>query len=448
MQEAAFLSTLPLAKLDQKLYKLGRRNILTSTAASTYMFTAFEICDDNGVLIGTNEHNNSLVILDNYNLKKYKAPHICLMGCTGSGKSFTLQTIASRLRRKHVKTYIICPTKGHEFRRKTDAIGGAFIRLSPGSAHCINIMAIPKRDNSVNELLDGENEEQSYLSLHIDFLLIVFSLMHPEMTYLEEQMIDEALMKTYAEFGITVDNASLADPDNPDEFRVMPILGDLHRHLSGNPRMEKIRIALNRFVSGSASPMFNGQTNVDLSNPYTVFDLTYLKNKIMLTAGMFITLYLVWNACQQNRLEQKAIVIDELWQLIGAHSNALAAEYVIEIAKIARAFNTAAIFATQDISDFFSLEDGKYGKAIIAACKCKIILNLEPHEAEKAGEVLNLTATEVHKIKNFERGHGLLSSNGNNIAVRFRASDLERSLISTDPEELRQIYEEERKRKT
>lgn len=85
------------------------------------------------------------------------------------------------------------------------------------------------------------------------------------------------------------------------------------------------------------------------------------------------------------------------------------------------------------------MEDGKYGKAIISACKCKIILNLEPHEAEIAGEILNLTATEVHKIKNFERGHGLLSSNGNNIAVRFQASDLERSLISTDPEELRQI---------
>ena len=441
MQEAAFLSTLPLAKLDAKLYRLGRRNILTSTAASTYMFTAFEICDDNGILIGTNEHNNSLVILDNYNLKKYKAPHICLMGCTGSGKSFTLQTIASRLRRKHVKTYVICPTKGHEFRRKADAIGGAFIRLSPGSPHCINILEIRKRDNSVSELLDGEVEEQSYLSMKIDNLLIFFRLIHPEMSNLEEQILDEALMKTYAELGITNDNDSLIDPEKPDRFKKMPILEDLHRHLLENDKAEQMGIILNRFVGGSARSMFNGQTNVDLSNPYTVLDLTFLKNKIMLSAGMFVALDMVWDIARQNRIEQKAIAIDEVWQLIGAHSNSLAAEYVVEIAKIARAYNTAAIFATQDISDFFSLEDGKYGKAIIAACKCKIILNLEPHEAEKAGEILNLTATEVHKIKNFERGHGLLSSNGNNIAVRFRASDLERSLISTDAEELRQIYE-------
>jgi type IV secretory pathway VirB4 component len=228
----------------------------------------------------------------------------------------------------------------------------------------------------------------------------------------------------------------------------MPILEDLHRHLSDNPRAEQMSIILNRFVNGSAHSMFNGQTNVDLSNPYTVLDLTFLKNKIMLSAGMFVALDFVWDKAQQSRLEQKAIVIDEVWQLIGSNSNALAAEYVVEIAKVARAFNTSAIFATQDINDFFSLEDGKYGKAILAASKCKIVLNLEPHEAEKAGEILNLTATEVHKIKHFERGHGLLSSNGNNIAVRFRASDLERSLISTDPEELRQMVEKKQAAKT
>lgn len=56
-----------------------------------------------------------------------------------------------------------------------------------------------------------------------------------------------------------------------------------------------------------------------------------------------------------------------------------------------------------------------------------------------------MTATELHKIKNFDRGHGLLSSNGNNIAVHFQASALENSLITTDPEELRRIAEEKEK---
>ena len=59
----------------------------------------------------------------------------------------------------------------------------------------------------------------------------------------------------------------------------------------------------------------------------------------------------------------------------------------------------------------------------------------------RCGEVLGLTATEVHKIKNFERGYGLLSCNGNNIAVRFQASAMELSLITTDPEELQKLVE-------
>ena len=443
MQERAFLSTLPLAKLDPKLYGLGKRNVLTNTAASTYMFTSFEICDESGILLGTNEHNNSLVVLDLFNQKKYKNPHLTILGTTGSGKTHTLQCLATRMRRKHVATYVIAPLKGHEFVRATKAIRGQFIRISTGSPHCINVMEIRPMDNSANELLDGEMEEQSYLSMKIDSLLIFFSIIMPEMTNIEEQLLDEALVKTYADFGITNDNSTLWDPQRPGRFRPMPILGDLYANLKSNPKSERLAIVLSRFVNGSAKS-FNHETNVDLSNPYTVIDLSYLKKKL-LSAGMFIATDLIWDLARQNRLKQKAIVIDEVWQLIGSNSSSQAAEFLVEMAKIGRAYNTAILFASQDINDFFSLEGGKYGKAIISNSKTKIVLNLEPHEAEKCGEVLSLTATELHKIKNFDRGHGLLSSNGNNIAVHFQASALENSLITTDPEELRRIAEEKEK---
>ena len=439
LQEEAFLSTLPLAKLSPKLYRLGRRNVLTNTAASTYMFTSFEVCDDSGTLMRTNEHNNSLVILDLFNQRKYKNPHMAIMGTTGSGKTVIEQCMATRMRRKHIATYIIAPLKGHEYARAVKAMGGQFIRISTGSPHCINIMEIRPMDNSANRLLDGEMEEQSYLSMKIDNLLIFFSIIMPEMTNIEEQLLDEALVKTYGDFGITNDNRTLWDPAHPGRFRPMPVLEDLYRNLRNNPKADRLAIVLNRFVGGSAKA-FNHQTNVDLSNPYTVIDLSYLKKKL-LSAGMFIATDLIWDLAKQNRLKQKAIVIDEVWQLIGSNSSPQAAEYLVEMAKIGRAYNTSIIFATQDINDFFSLENGKYGKAILANSKTKIILNLEPHEAERCGEVLGLTATEVHKIKNFERGYGLLSCNGNNIAVRFQASAMELSLITTDPEELQKLVE-------
>lgn len=425
MQEQAFLSTLPLAKLSPKLYQLGKRNVLTNTAASTYMFTSFEICDESGILMGTNEHNNSLVILDLFNQRKYKNPHMAIMGTTGSGKTVIEQCMATRMRRKHIATYIIAPLKGHEYARAVKAIGGQFIRISTGSPHCINVMEIRPMDNSANELLDGEMEEQSCLSMKIDNLLIFFSIIMPEMTNIEEQLLDEALVKTYGDFGITNDNRSLWDSNHPGHFKPMPILGDLYKNLKDNPKADRLAIVLNRFVGGSARA-FNNQTNVDLSNPYTVIDLSYLKKKL-LSAGMFIATDLIWDLAKQNRLKQKAIVIDEVWQLIGSNSSPQAAEYLVEMAKIGRAYNTSIIFATQDINDFFSLS------------KTKIILNLEPHEAERCGEILGLTATEVHKIKNFERGYGLLSCNGNNIAVRFQASAMELSLITTDPEELQKL---------
>lgn len=443
LQEEAFLSTLPLAKLSPKLYRLGRRNALTNTAASTYMFTSFEICDDSGILMGTNEHNNSLVILDLFNQRKYKNPHMAIMGTTGSGKTVIEQCMATRMRRKHIATTIIASLKGHEYARAVKAMVGQFIRISTGSPHCINVMEIRPVDNSANRLLDGELEEQSYLSMKIDNLLIFFSIIMPEMTNIEEQLLDEALVKTYGDFGITNDNRTLWDPAHPDRFRPMPVLGDLYRNLRNNPKADRLAIVLNRFVGGSAKA-FNHQTNVDLSNPYTVIDLSYLKKKL-LSAGMFIATDLIWDLAKQNRLKQKAIVIDEVWQLIGSSSSPQAAEYLVEMAKIGRAYNTFIIFATQDINDFFSLENGKYGKAILANSRTKIILNLESHEAERCGEVLDLTATEVHKIKNFERGYGLLSCNGNNIAVRFQASAMELSLITTDPEELRKLAAEKDK---
>lgn len=63
--------------------------------------------------------------------------------------------------------------------------------------------------------------------------------------------------------------------------------------------------------------------------------MSYLKKKL-LSAGMFIATDLIWDLAKQNRLRQKAIVIDEVWQLIGSNSSPQAAEYLVEMAKIGR----------------------------------------------------------------------------------------------------------------
>lgn len=439
-EEQAFLSALPLTNLEKHLYNRSKRNVLTSGAASAYPFTAYELSDDNGILLGVNKYNNSLVIVDIFNSAVYKNANISIMGTSGAGKTFTLQLMALRMRRKGIQVFIIAPLKGHEFLRACRNTGGEFIQISPASRNCINVMEIRKTDKSVDELLDGAPIEKSELAAKIQQLHIFFSLLIPDMNHEERQLLDEALVKTYNKKGITHDNESLNDPDNPGHYKEMPILGDLYDILITAPETKRMANILNRLVHGSAST-FNQRTNVNLDNKYTVLDISELSGDL-LTAGMFVALDYVWDKTKENRTVEKAIFIDECWQLIGSTGNRIAAEFVLEIFKIIRGYGGSAVCATQDLNDFFALDDGKYGKGIINVCKTKIVLNLEDEEAQRVQSTLHLSEAEVMEITHFERGNGLISTNNNNITVEFRCSDLEKSLITTDRRELQQLAEQ------
>lgn len=146
-----------------------------------------------------------------------------------------------------------------------------------------------------------------------------------------------------------------------------------------------------------------------------------MKGKL-LPVGMMIALDYVWDNVKADRTKKKAIMIDEIWQLVGASSNKQAAEFCLTIFKTIRGFGSADISATQDLSDFFSLEDGKYGRAIVNNSKNKIILNLELDEARYVQDVLKLTKTEVRSITRFERGEALVYSNNNKVPVVMAGS--------------------------
>ena len=443
-QEDALRTVMPFLQISLKLEKKSKRNVLTSGAASTYMFTSFEMSDDTGVLLGLNRHNNSLCIVDLFDTKKNKNANLNLLGTSGAGKTFTMQLLALRMRMRGIQCYIIAPIKGHEFRRACNRIGGQFIKIAPGSPHCINIMEIRHTISPEMELIDelDYSEMDSLLAQKIQQLMIFFSLLIPDMTNEEEQMLDEALIRTYGKFGITHDNDSVYEDRNavPPKMKTMPILGDLHEELQKNEMTKRIAVIVSRFVTGSAQS-FNHQTNVDLSNKYIVLDLSELKG-MLLPVGMMIALDYVWDKIKSDRTKKKAIMIDEIWQLIGAGSNRMAAEFCLEIFKVIRGFGGAAISATQDLSDFFGLEDGRYGRAIINNSKNKIILNLEPDEAEFVRDTLKLTKTEIRSITRFERGEALICSNNSKVPVIIKASKEEQEMITTDRAELEAILKE------
>ena len=439
-EEQAFLSSLPLVSLEKHLYERSKRNVLTRGAASCYPFVSFEMCDDNGILLGVNKFNNSLTIVDIFNSMVYKNANISILGTSGAGKTFLMQLMALRMRRKGIQVFIVAPLKGHEFYRACQNIGGEFIQISPASKNCINVMEIRKSDKTADELLDGVVIEKSALASKIQRLHIFFSLLIPDMTHEEKQLLDDALIKTYEEKGITHDNDSLISPDNPEEYRKMPVLGDLYETLATDKQTKRLANILNRLVNGSAST-FSQQTNVNLENKYTVLDISELSGDL-LPVGMFVALDYVWDKAKENRTVEKAIFIDECWQLIGGTGNHLAAEFVLEIFKIIRGYGGSAVCATQDLNDFFALDDGKYGKGIINNCKTKIVLNLEDEEAQRVQSILRLSEAELMEITHFERGNGLISTNNNNISVEFKCSELEKNLITTDRRELQEILKQ------
>ena len=88
-----------------------RRNVLTSGLISTYPFISSAIFDENGIFIGTNIYNNSLVFMDRYDTNKYKNANMCIFGTSGAGKSFYTKLLILRYRLLGIEQYIIDPDR-------------------------------------------------------------------------------------------------------------------------------------------------------------------------------------------------------------------------------------------------------------------------------------------------------------------------------------------------
>lgn len=159
----------------------------------------------------------------------------------------------------------------------------------------------------------------------------------------------------------------------------------------------------------------------------------------MLPLGMFIALDYVWDKIQEDITARKTVFIDEAWRLIGPGASKQAADFVVEIFKTIRGMGGSAVAATQDLNDFFALDNGSYGTAIISNSKIKLLMKCEPKEAAAIAESMELTKAEVDKIQTMKRGTCLLVANQNHIFIDVKATPMEHDLITTDREDLQRI---------
>ena len=428
--EQGFLSTLPLVALDADIERKSRRNALTTGVAAAFPFVSYEHSDRNGIFLGLNLYNKSPVFLDPYDDYKYTNGNWWIGGNSGAGKSVTLQCLAGRLREQGKRVVCVIPKKGHEFRPNCEQLGGLYLRLSPSSRDCPNIMAIRRRTlDAYAGIQELAARDDSVLADKISRLIIWYSLQKKDLTEEDKNYLDTSLVECYDRYGITFDNASVVDENGA--FKEMPIIPDWYNVLLERAETKHLAVVLTRYVTGSAAAM-GRRNHISIDNKYIVLDTSGMPDDLILP-GIYWAIDVANDIIMNAGGELSALIADELWSLVGAGSNPLAAAYVQEMVKTIRGLGGIAITSTQGMQDLFSLEGGKYGKGILDSSRIKFVMQMEEQEARLIQQILNLSEEEVRQITRFRRGEGLLCIGYNHVPVAFHVTKKEYDAITTSP---------------
>lgn len=428
--EQGFLSTLPLVALDADIERKSRRNALTTGVAAAFPFVSYEHSDRNGIFLGLNLYNKSPVFLDPYDDYKYTNGNWWIGGNSGAGKSVTLQCLAGRLREQGKRVVCVIPKKGHEFRPNCEQLGGLYLRLSPSSRDCPNIMAIRRKTlDAYAGIQELAARDDSVLADKISRLIIWYSLQKKDLTEEDKNYLDASLVECYDRYGITFDNASVVDENGT--FKEMPIILDWYNVLLEKAETKHLAVVLTRYVTGSAAAM-GRRNHISIDNKYIVLDTSGMPDDLILP-GIYWAIDVANDIIMNAGGELSALIADELWSLVGAGSNPLAAAYVQEMVKTIRGLGGIAITSTQGMQDLFSLEGGKYGKGILDSSRIKFVMQMEEQEARLIQQILNLSEEEVRQITRFRRGEGLLCIGYNHVPVAFHVTKKEYDAITTSP---------------
>lgn len=423
-EEELFLSCLPTMSNNKLIKEMARRNILTTGLLATYPFISSTIFDQDGIFIGTNIYNNSLVFIDRYDNKKYKNANICIFGTSGAGKSFYTKLLILRYKLLGISQYIIDPDR--EYDNICEKLEGTNIKIGPTSNTYINILDI--RSESIE---DGEN---GYLATKIGKLIGFFNLIFGQLNEEEKALLEEKLIETYNLKGITFNDESLYKRSEEKimgkefkESQDMPLLEDLYNLLVSDKKTKKFAIKLIPFIKGSMK-FFNNYTNIELEKDLIIADV-YDLGEENLKYGMYLFIDIFWDKIKENRKEKKAIYLDEIWRLIGVTSNKDVASFIYKIFKTIRKYGGSSVAITQDISDIFSLDNGTYGRSILNNSSIKTFFALEEENIKILSEYTNLTEKEKVEIKSLKRGECLMFVGEDHILTKIECSDIEKQIV-------------------
>ena len=423
-QEQALKTIMPFNNSDEDIKKITQRNVLSSGLTSTYPFVSNELFDKNGVLIGRNSFDKSILMLDRFNTSKYKNANMFVVGTSGSGKSYFTKLMINRNRFLNISQFVIDPDR--EYKKLCENLGGTYINF--GINQAINVF-------DIRECILEEGE--SYLLNKVSKLKAFFSIVFPNISTEDMALLESKIISCYEKYGITEDNSTLYVENNKSKLlkrrtfkssQMMPRIEDLYLSLKSDKKLKKYATILKTYVSG-AYKYLNNYTSISIQNKLVVVDVHDYSEEIMPAIMLIVTEYF-WDLIKNNRSEKKILYLDEVWKLI--NKNEYTADFVFKLFKTIRKYGGGATAITQDIGDFFMLDDGKYGKAIINNSAIKCIFQLEETDINLLEKVIYISDEEKYRLINMKRGTAIIHAERNALMVDVVASNKEHKIITND----------------
>lgn len=359
-----------------------KRTLTTNSAAILIPFTTQEVFEPHGLFYGSNARSGNPIVADR---RAHMNSNGFILGTSGGGKSFTVkQELAGLYLNRDDEVIIIDPER--EYLPLAQAFGGQIVRISAGSTSRINPL-----DVVLEETGDGDPVKEKTNNV----VSMVGSLVggNEGLNPVEKSLVDRCALNLYVRY-----REQGANPT------AQPTLGDLRDMLeeTGEAAGHELAVSLGSYTSGSLSG-FNGQTNVDLNNRFTVFDVSGLTGELR-TFGMMVVIDQVWNRVIRNRAKGRRtwLYIDEFHRFFG---NQYSAGQFKDIYKRARKYGLGVTGITQNIEELLLDDDARL---MLSNSDFLMLLSQNGSDADELCSLLKLSEEQRQFFTGVLPGQGLM----------------------------------------
>ncbi len=419
--KSGFKAVAPFFTIQKDLTEYFKRNILTSSFTGGFLFNTNTFIDKEGYCFGINQ--NGGIIIFNIWKKDYDRTNsnMVIVGSSGSGKSLaTKHIIYNELPR--TKLLIIDPEAEYTYLAKN--LKGKIIECG-GSNSGYTLNPLQVRINKDDE------ENLNALAIHFQFLHTFFEILFPSLTDIEFSILDRVLEELYLKFNITT-NTDVSRLENTE----FPLLEDLYYLLENKnkveykPEYEKLLSLIRPISIGQASSLWNGYTDITVDTGLTVFNTKNMQEfQIQYKRAQYYNIMsYAWEIISKNKDEFDCLIADECHVLVDPNIPQTL-EYVRNISKRARKYNSSIIVITQSIEDFLNEKIKLYGQSLLANSTYKLFFKMDGQDLRDVVKVFSLSKKEEELIYNAKRGKCLLSAGNRKIFVNVKVPHKELQII-------------------